>query len=167
MVSGADQAVSFAEVLPGVQARYWSTGAGVKEDLEVSGPESWPAGGFVFDVTAEGVELVGRADGGVDVVAGSGERVAVVPPPVMVDQVGLGAVGERDAEQAAAGRQDGRWVRGRWSVRVRVAGLDEAWVADPARVWPVVVDPSVTTSLGSEDAYLIGSAAGLVAGTYV
>lgn len=51
---------------------------------------------------------------------------------------------------------------------VRLA-LDPAWLADPARVWPVTIDPVVTFTLdpqGSRDAYLAKAAPTTATGYY-
>ncbi|HEY6797924.1 MAG TPA: DNRLRE domain-containing protein, partial [Kineosporiaceae bacterium] len=112
---------------------YRATAAGVKESIRL---DEAPAGAVAFSYAlsmSPGLRPVVNEAGGLDILDGSGAPVFRVPAGIMLDSSAEQAVSTQVAyrlSQSAAG----------WRLLVVP---DAGWLADPARVYPVVVDPSV------------------------
>ena len=130
----------------GVDVRFRATSDGVKEEiiLPAAGSSSSFRAEFSLD---EGVRAVPNAHRGIDFVSTSGDLVGALAPPVMWDAT------------YETGDQEG------WSeaVALRVVSesplivetaADPGWLADPARVYPVVVDPWVTMQPTDRDTFI-------------
>jgi hypothetical protein len=138
--------VTYPDVWPGVDVRLEVLGAGVEETLVLRSPA--PAS-FVFPLRLTGPR--GRMAGGrVGLADAGGTTRAVLPAGTMADagrsQAGPAGV-VYSLERSAAG------------TALRMA-LDPGWLTDPARQYPVLVDPSVAS--GSADSSLVvhGSSSG-------
>lgn len=131
---------TYERALPGVDVRYTAGADTVKEDLILASAASRRA--FSFDVrAAAGLTAKLRESGAVDFVDAEGVVRKSFAAPIMIDAAG---VESRDAaftlEPASTG----------WTLRLT---LSDAWLEDPARQWPVTVDPQVVP-LASPDCSL-------------
>lgn len=148
--------LAFQGVWPGVDVRYEQFASGVKESLVIAGvPSSAADSAFAFDLQLGGALTPTIAsDGSVSITDPGGTRVYAIPAPVVSDSA------RRDepptpvpAHATLTDRGGGVW---RYAVVV-----DGAWLADPARVYPVTVDPTVVFGTGytgnAWDAYVVDS----------
>ncbi len=123
---------------------YTATPSGVKESVVLSAPPVEGAAGPVFEYelrAAAGLTPVATADGRIEVRTSAGGVEFEIPAPTMtdsaVDEPGFSA----QIAMTLVATGEGTW-------RVTVTP-DEAWLRDPARVYPVVVDPSITKEPGT------------------
>ncbi|WP_043814228.1 RHS repeat-associated core domain-containing protein [Allokutzneria albata] len=136
VTSGAT--ATYRQVLPGIDLRLSATRAGGKEDLILTRPDVGSS--FEFLLRAQGVKpRVDEASGAVQLIADDGTLRGTIPAGYMVDSAA-------DAESGQPRRSDAvRYAvapagADTWRLTVSV---DQAWLRDPARVYPVMVDPSV------------------------
>jgi hypothetical protein len=134
--------VRYAGVWPGVDVVYDLTSSGLKESIIVSAP---PAGdpSYEFTVQTRGLDTRSAADGSVGFFAtggnSSGSPVFAIPKPFMVDaRPGAGSL--RGSYSDAVGMV----LAGSGAARSVTIRPDRAWLAAADRVYPVVVDPTVT-----------------------
>lgn len=126
--------VTYPDALPGIDLEYLVDRGAVKEQLVLhrapAGSTTWR-----FPMTVTGGRPTLGADGVITVADSSGEAQLTIPAPVMWDSSGV--EGQQEPAEAAV---DVDLVRDgdRWIVELTP---DRAWLADPARVYPVVVDP--------------------------
>jgi len=145
---------SYPNALPGVSVQYTSLNDELKETLTIAGPDQ---GSFSFDLaTSPGLTAQAGALGSVDFVDRSGKTVFGFLPPYMVD-----AAGARSSAiyvQLIA-------VRG---MELLSISADQSWLRNPARAFPVVIDPTVTISYSgssivktytgaNQDCYIVSS----------
>lgn len=117
--------------LPGVDVVYTSQAAGLKEDLVLRSRRAVRS--FTFDLSLSAGVLPRRhATGAIDIVDARGDARMRLARPVMVDAAGA------ESHQVDVRL---RRARGGWSLTL---APDRRWLRDPARRWPVVVDPVVT-----------------------
>ncbi|MGI8333638.1 LamG-like jellyroll fold domain-containing protein [Actinomadura scrupuli] len=123
-------------------------GGSIKEKLvlrSADGASSWE-----FPLRTDGLTPRMTTDGSVEVVDAAGKVVVHIPHGFMVDskidpRSGDGARSE--AVTYALEQRGGQWV-------LKVTA-DKQWLADPARVFPVIVDPtSVTNFNDTSDTYV-------------
>ncbi|WJK42519.1 RHS repeat-associated core domain-containing protein [Solwaraspora sp. WMMA2056] len=147
----ATAAVTYPGALPHVDVRLEARPGGVKETLVLHSADAAHTYRFPLRLRGLTARLV---DGEVRFVDGSGVVRAVVPPGYMSD-AGTGAQGPATST----------------GVRYRLTGpadqpvlemtLDSAWLRDPARVYPVEVDPTVgppvTERASTSSMYVHGS----------
>ncbi|WP_416624835.1 DNRLRE domain-containing protein [Micromonospora sp. LOL_023] len=136
VVDGAT--ATYRQVLPGTDLELVARPDGVKETLILASPQAGSE--WVFPLTLRGVTARIGSAGSAELVDNTGAVVASIPPAFMQDssvdaKTGLPA-------QSAAVSMDLVQVDGGPALRL-VA--DRGWLADPARVFPVRVDPTVTT----------------------
>ncbi len=156
--------VEYAGALPGVDLRYEMRPEGVKEELVLRDRDA--ATRFQFTITPPDklrTTASRRPDGSVVLYTGGRGRPSfALEPPFATDA----ADGARRA--GAATRRQGRDVArhvsmeveevdGRFQVELTV---DEAWLRDPARRFPVTVDPTITVQPTSKSAEFVGSCPG-------
>jgi YD repeat-containing protein len=136
-----DQA-SFAGVGDGVDVAYRATNSGVKETLTLAGAEAQST--FVYDIAASD-GLHARTGRGGSVVFGDGEDHDrfVITPPVVWDAAKPSSVTRATNTELIT--TDTGW-------RLTVA-VDRLWLRDPARVFPVTVDPNVQWIVGGTMRY--------------
>jgi RHS repeat-associated protein len=109
-------------------------GNGLKEDIELSGPGQ--ANHFTYEMSAsDGLVPSLADDGSVRFLDPEGTAVVVLPAPVMSDSAPQPAV-SRDVHYELGPEEEGHW---RLSVEA-----DREWLEDPARAWPVRIDPTMT-----------------------
>jgi RHS repeat-associated protein len=133
VVSGSR--VMYPEVAPATDLQVDALPQGTKETLVLhtaAAGSSW-----VFPLALTGLSPVVAADGGVQFVDGSGVSVARIAAPSMADSNVDPHSGEAASSRSAA--YSVVTVGGQPALRLTV---DAGWLADPARVFPVRVDPS-------------------------
>ncbi|MFF7204809.1 polymorphic toxin-type HINT domain-containing protein [Streptomyces sp. NPDC008141] len=143
----AGNRVTYDSVLPGVDLWLDSQAGGVKETLVLRGADAPRT--FDFPLSLAG--LTARAVGGSVVLADSeGRTKAVVPAGFMEDAKGAVSHGVRYGIVKAGSSQ------------VLRVSVDDAWLTDPARAFPVSVDPSVDTTAASTSMYVRNGGASVV-----
>lgn len=149
-VVGVDKSVEmvYPKILAGVDLVLRPTVSGVKESLILSSAHA--AAKFTFEVTPPtGTTPSVGADGAVVFTRAAGGAVARIPAGYMFDSTkglhsglpaGSDGVHYRVAKSGAT-----------WTLTVT---LDQAWLTDPARTFPVTVDPSVTITDAEDDTWV-------------
>jgi hypothetical protein len=119
-----------------VDVTYSATNEGLKESFILA--DSSAQSSFTFDLrTSPGLLSVPRGDGGIDFTSATGEFEFSIPPPFMYDAThDQGGETSRAVSYSLAPAPSGEQL---------TLTADRAWLEDPARVWPVTIDPSVTT----------------------
>jgi RHS repeat-associated protein len=125
----------YADAFPGVDLNYQSIPGGYKEGVVLT---TQPAGDrFAWDVTTTGLSLRLEAAGQISLLAGT-QVIATFPPPMVYDsnvdpETGVG-VRSDNFSYALADLGGGHY---------RIDTLfDQPYLADPARAYPVTIDPS-------------------------
>ncbi len=145
-----DSTATYADVLPDTDLEYVVEPGGVKESIIVKKAPAAGAGSWVFRMDL-GALTPSSADGGVVITDGKGAVVAALPPVQAWDSSGS----ETDHYHRAPAQTGGTYTLKRdgnaWLVTVSV---DQKWLTDPARVFPVVVDPTYTSGYsGGAESY--------------
>ena len=140
--------VTYPDVLADSDVRLFAEDGGVKEQLvlkSADAPSTW-----VFPLQLAGLRAQMMANGGVAFVDGAGVQQAYVPHGFMVDS----KIGEHTGEgqRSDAVTYELTTVGGQPALRVQ---LDQGWLHDAARVFPVTVDPSVQKIGDSRDTYVM------------
>lgn len=161
VVAGA--AARFEGVRPGVDVVLEATPTGLKETLVLadrSAPRS-----FVFPLVLDGlVAVVDEGSGAVelreapDAPGGAPGEVRLVVPAGFVIDSAAGADGPARSDAVAYSLVEG--ADGSPALRVDV---EDAWLDDPARVWPVSVDPSLEEASAptADDTYVVDGESGV------
>jgi RHS repeat-associated protein len=138
--------VTYPDALPGIDLEYLVAMGEVKEQLVLhrapGAPGATGAIAWRFPMTVQGGRPTMGNDGAITVADGSGAAQIVIPAPVMWDSSAV--EGQQEPAEVPVGIRlieagDG-WV-------VELAP-DQEWLADPARVYPVIVDPPLRTAAG-------------------
>lgn len=129
--------VSYPQVRADTELQYLALGGGIREQLVLksrSAPATW-----TFPLALAGVTAKSGPGGTIDFAVASGKVLAVAPGGFMTDSNvsprtgdGVYSTGVHLALVTAGGRQ---------AIRMT---LDKGWLASPARIFPVTVDPSIT-----------------------
>ncbi|WP_432978319.1 LamG-like jellyroll fold domain-containing protein [Dactylosporangium sp. CA-233914] len=130
---------TYKAVLPGVDLELRATGDGVKENLVVASVDAGSE--WVFPLSLTNLTARTGADGAIELVGKDGKVAGTIPSGVVHDSKFDPQSG--GFEQATEAKYQLTTVNGKPALKVSV---DEAWLADAERVWPVVVDPTVTTA---------------------
>ncbi|MBB5873446.1 RHS repeat-associated protein [Allocatelliglobosispora scoriae] len=134
-------AALYRGVWPGVDLKLEVTGEAVKESLIL---HSAAAGStFDFPMRTEGLTLTVEKDGSIAARDADGKIRATIPAGFMVDSK---IARHGDFTRSDEVRYELRDVDGAQVLRVHA---DAAWLNDPARVWPVTIDPTLTAVIGS------------------
>jgi large repetitive protein len=156
--AAASTGLTYRGVLPGADLTYQVSNAGVKEALILAAPPSSAHPSWTWRVHAPGLTLkLGRA-GSVDFNDAAGATVLQTPTPLMSDSAG---VAQQSGDAVAtipvtiSGGSNGDWFL--------TLTPDPAWLASPARVYPVSIDPSVTYSSSQTIGYESSNGANLLA----
>lgn len=128
-VSAAGATATYVGAWPGVDLQYTATANTVKEALVVDSAGSMRDFGFTLRAP-KGATLARSPGGGFAVHGSHGPGRLALAAPFMID-----AAGRHGAVMSALTK-----VAGGWQLTLRP---DRAWLADPARRWPVTVDPQV------------------------
>jgi RHS repeat-associated protein len=142
-------AAEYAEVLPGTDLRYAVTAGAVKETIVLRRAPSSGAGSWRFTLNTEGLTPRLTAGGAVELVGAAGTPVVVMPPIEAWDSAGQ-SVGEGAGPAVTGGAYGLDRVGVEWVLTVSV---DEGWLRDPGRVFPVSVDPTFWFSFADAWAY--------------
>ena len=138
----AGDSVTYPDIADGVDARYQAVNSGIKETLTLAGANVQRE--FVYDVQA-GAGLAPRraADGSIAFVDGQQRARFSFGAPVVWDSAARPSVSHASELAIAA-------VAGGWRLTLSV---DEQWLKDSSRAFPVIVDPNVQWIVGGEMRY--------------
>jgi RHS repeat-associated protein len=128
-------AASYESKDPGVQFDLASFANGVKEEIVLAGPDQPASFSFALDAS-EGIAPSLAQDGSLEFRDTEGHLFAVLPAPVVSDSAQDIPAAEGAANYTLHAEADGSW-------RLTLA-VDPAWLTDPARIWPVMIDPTLT-----------------------
>lgn len=133
----AGTTVTYPEAYPGVDLRYTVDNERVKEDLILTSPPAAPPS-FRWILKLDGVEAVLEADQGIRFVDTAGVTQFSMPPPFMLDSNAQADAAERWSTAIAVSLTE----QGSKKLELTYTP-DAAWLADPARVYPIILDPSL------------------------
>jgi len=136
--------VTYEGVLPDTDLEYTVDASSVKEYIVVNQPQTSYA--YHFALTLMGLTARMEEDGSVGLYTAEGEKKYTIPAPYMFDAAG-------SFSEAVAYTLLGEG--GKFFLTVTA---DTAWLNDPARTWPVKIDPTVIASTGEpHDTYIDSS----------
>lgn len=124
----AEDCVTYSDVYPGVDVVYETTGSGLREYLVLRGPDA--GNQFTFDFTLDGVGAE-ESDGRIVFTDDAGETVFWLREPLAVDEA-----------RQVTGDVSYSLSRGGGGCRLTVT-LSREYLDDPARVFPVIIDPDL------------------------
>ncbi|WP_190278759.1 PA14 domain-containing protein [Cellulomonas sp. B6] len=136
----------YDDVLPGADLVYEVTPGSVKESVVLAEPPRVQPR-YRWRLSGDGFSLREGRSGSYDLVDADGSVAMTIPPAVMVDSGGV------------EGRSEPAMTNAEMSVERDGAGWlltiepDMTWLTDPARVYPVSVDPTVGVGGGNHFAY--------------
>jgi hypothetical protein len=107
---------------------------GLKEDIEIASVSAPSTFNFAVDASA-GVTPALAEDGSVEFRDESGQLVATMPAPSMSDSTPGDPAESRDVHYSLEPQGD------HWTLTVQA---DRKWLEEPARSWPVSIDPTTT-----------------------
>ena len=128
----------FPGVQPGTDLVLSPTRTGEREDIVLHSadvPASW-----IFDLDLGGLRAVPDRGGAIDLVDASGRRVGRIPAGQAYDS----AIDRVSGEPATTHKVSYRLATVGGHTELTVS-LDTAWLHDPARRFPVTVDPTVNS----------------------
>ena len=132
----AARSVSYPAVFPGVDLSYHLDGASLADELTLAAAPS-SAQKWTWHLSAPGLVAKANDAGDMEFIDPKGMVVFSVPLPSMWDSSAVEGV--RDSAYGKVGAT--------WSVTKDGADVviepDQAWLTDPSRVYPVVVDPTL------------------------
>lgn len=140
----ATDSVSYENALPNANVTYQVKTGGVKESIILSdAPARAPT--YTWTVTETGdVSAITNKFGDLDFVKGDGTVVFSLPAPEMWDSSAKG--GEKGGDIQAVAWNVQKVNASDWQITLSPSF---AWLSDPARVYPVTVDPTVNPSADS------------------
>src|SRR5262249_34976472 len=140
LVSGRGQdTITYSNALPNLDVRYQVFAEAVKEALVLRArPARSGSPEFAFPVQMQGLSARTSDDGAVQFVDRADKVVFAIPSGVAIDSSGIPGKGLEGASAPVSVRLLGS---GDSSVATVVVSVDAAWLADPARVFPVTIDP--------------------------
>jgi RHS repeat-associated protein len=127
---------TYPKILPGTDLEVQATASGLKETIVLDSPAA--GNEWVFPLKLDGLTPRERADGSVELVTAAGAVALRVPPGYMEDS----KVDPRSGAPAQSAGVDYELVTVDGGPALKVTA-DQAWLSDPARQYPVRVDPSV------------------------
>jgi RHS repeat-associated protein len=108
----------------------------LKESVSLDrAPASAPTYSYALDVSS-GLTPKLEGDGSVEIVNGDGDGVYTIPAPTMTDSSANADSGFSSAVSTQLSRDASGWTL--------TLSPDYTWLSDPARVYPVTIDPTVT-----------------------
>lgn len=149
VVPSADQSkITYSGVYPEVSLKEVVTSLGVKEEIVLNkylpGLHS-----FAFVLNTNGVTPKIAQDGSVEFLDSSGNELFDIPPGIIQDSNVDPHSG--DPQQSNAVTYQLKTVGGK---TVLVVSVDEKWLADSSRVYPVYIDPTFNIQSQLTDAYV-------------
>ena len=148
-----DSVATYPAVLPGTDLQLEPTSTGVKETIVLNAPPA--VNSWVFPLTLDGVTATMSKSGSIDLLDATGTAVGMIPAGFMQDSKFDRDRGEMTTSQGVT--YELITVDGGPALRVTA---DRAWLDDPARVYPVRIDPSTGWFLDSDDAYVDNESTG-------
>jgi RHS repeat-associated protein len=134
-VTGSE--VTYAGALPHTDLVLAPTTTGVKEAVVLHSAQA--AGSWTFPLSLKGLTPVQAKDGSIELRAADGTVTARIPRAYAYDS----KVDRRSGEPTTTYAVTYRLVRDHGATALQVT-LDPTWLHDPARVFPVTVDPTIT-----------------------
>lgn len=139
LLSRAGTSLTYTAAFSGADLRYRLDGDRIKEEIVLARPPT-VAPVYAFDLQLDGLRAEPTEDGGVDFRDGAGELRFRMPAPFMVD---ARSDIDRDDHRSNAIAVS---LRDIVSTAVRIElRPDLAWLSDPARIYPVVIDPTLVS----------------------
>ena len=123
----------YEDILPGVSYVYRNIGYNIKESIVIEAPQEEYC--FSFAVKTNGLTIREEEDGSLTFVNAAGEPVFVIPAPFLFDAAG-------EYSDAAAYR-----ISEYEGGAILTIEADKDWLNDPARVFPVTLDPTASISI--------------------
>jgi len=150
LVAGGDASseLRYAGVLPGQDLQYQVTSSEVKETVVLAAVPDASQSSWTWRVHAPGLTLEQDAQGNEQLVDAHGVVQYNLPVPAMWDSSGVAGVSEPDIVNIPTTYT--RDAPGDWLVTMTP---DRSWLTDPARVYPVSIDPSIGEGATNINAY--------------
>lgn len=141
--------IEYEDVFDDTDLVYDVTRGGVKENLRLkSAPGDDGAVSWSWTIDAEGLSLKKDAMGAVTFTNAAGEAVFLMPPAIAYDSASDEETGRGDA---STGAHTSVLRRGdQWIIAVSV---DRSWLNSSARVYPVLLDPTMESYPGNDDVH--------------
>ena len=146
--TAAGQTATYAGALPNVDVAYTAGNDTIEEQLILKSAAAQPV--FVFHLsTGPGITAKANPSGGIDFADSSGHIRFSFAPPAMHDSSGAGPFGTSGPVSLKLGETNPNFT----ILRLKA---DPKWLADPARKFPVTIDPTTTWQGASQDCYIVG-----------
>jgi len=142
----AGDSVSYADVAPGIDLGYEVTSSTVKETIKLKKPPAAGTSSWRFRLSTQGLTPTLDQSGAVLLADDTGAAKIVIPPVETWDSAGGGQTAPAITGGAYRLDNDGD----AWWLTVSV---DDAWLHDSARVYPVLVDPTFTYGVTESHSY--------------
>ncbi|WP_309621169.1 PA14 domain-containing protein, partial [Salinibacterium sp.] len=139
--------LQYDEVFPNIDVKYQVNRVGVKEALVLSKPPSLKDSTWIWHVDANALTLAIDEFGVINFTDRYGIVKFHIPAPVMWDSSGV--PGKSEAPMINVGTRVVRDGAG-WKITL---SANNRWLTDPARVYPVTVDPTIGAGPASINAY--------------
>ncbi len=134
-----DGTVTYPDALPGTDLMLAPLAEGFKEHLVLHSKDA--ANSWVFPLDLKGLTPRITADGDVEFTDADGEVTAIIPHAFMTDA----KIDERSGDPTLSQAVDYEITTVGDKPALRMTA-DRAWLDDPARVYPVTVDPTIAAS---------------------
>ena len=141
--AGAPDRVIYPEVFDGVDLAFELWEGGVKEELVLSELPAPEAASWTWRIASNGLTAARTEFDEIVFSSPDGVPVFVIPVRVMWDSSGIEGESEDALANVATSLTE---VEGGWELTL---APDYAWLSDPARVYPVSVDPTSAAWLGN------------------
>ncbi len=140
-------AVEYAATMPRVDVRYQTLPWGVKEDIVLTqAPTAGTKPEFTFAMRTDGLQAATLKDGSIELRDSSTNDVVFTIP--------VGVASDSSDQPATTGVNYVLVPTGEAGVSNLTVSIDPKWLADPDRVFPVFIDPTVTAVYAHKDAYV-------------
>ncbi len=140
--------VAYLSVLPNTDLRYQVTAGEVKESIVLNKVPSAAQSTYVWTVNAPGLTPVRNKFEDLEFQDAAGGVVFTMPVPTMWDS--SGKEGEQQPVLTNITYDIVKKSAGKWALRLRPS---RAWLTDPARVYPVMLDPTVNPASDNVRSY--------------
>ena len=147
--ASASSELTYPSVWPGQDIHYQVSAGEVKESVVLPQVPAATQTSWSWLVHAPGLTLVKQSTGAIWAEHADGSAQLAIPTPVMTDSSGV--AGQSESAVADIATTVVQQVSGDWLVTLTP---DRAWLTDPSRVYPVLLDPStLTIGYSSETSY--------------
>lgn len=137
--------ISYADVLPGSTVRLTSTRTGLKEELLLDSPAAGSV--FLFPMRLQGLTARLGKTGGIEYLDAAGTVRMTTPAGWMVDS-STGPDGASPEPHFGVNYSLANLPGG---ITLLTMTLDQGWLKEPSREFPVTVDPSFMTTVSKQD----------------